>query len=362
MRVGYEVTGLELDAAGSARYIESLRRELERIDGIDLVPLRQDGGPNGRVLRGLRRELAYFPFELPRRAKKLGLDLLHCTSAVAPMRSSVPTMITLHDVLGLEHPEWFTRALALHSKLVLAPAVRRASVVLVPSAYTRDRLVDRLQVDPERIRLVPLGIEERFSPGEPPDGLRERFGLERPYVLTVGTLQPRKNIERALHAFERLVASGSEHGLAIVGGRGWHDEPLAQRIRDSPAAERIVMTERVNDDDLIGLYRAAEVFVFPSRYEGFGLPPLEAMACGCPTIVSDAGSLPEVVGDAALIVPVGDGDALASAIKETLVNQRLRSGLIRRGRAHAAQFSWEKTAAQTLDVYKRVLTGQPPSG
>ena len=257
MRVGYEVTGLELDAAGSARYIESLRQELQRLDEIELVPLRQSGGPNGRVLRGLRRELAYFPFELPRRARKLGLDLLHCTAAVAPVRSSVPTVITLHDVLGLEHPEWFRRALALHSKLVLAPAARRAACVLVPSAHTRERVVSRLQIDPERVRLAPLGIDERFSPGEPADGLRARFSLEGPFVLTVGTLQPRKNVESALHAFERLVADGAKHRLAIVGGRGWRDEPLAELIRKSPAAERIVLTGRVSDEDLVGLYRAA---------------------------------------------------------------------------------------------------------
>ena len=355
MRVGYEVTGLELDAAGSARYIESLRPELERIDGIEVVPLRQDGGPGGRVLRGLRRELLYFPLELPRRARQLGLDVLHCTAAVAPVRSSVPTVITLHDVLGLEHPEWFTRALALHSKLVLAPAVRRASVVLVPSTYTRDRVVDRLRVDPQRVRLAPLGIDERFSPGEPRNGLRERFGLAGPFVLTVGTLQPRKNIEAALNAFERLVASGAEHRLAIVGGRGWRDEPLAELIQSSPAAERIVMTGRVTDDDLIGLYRAADVFVFPSRYEGFGFPPLEAMACGTPVVSSNRTSLPELIGDAGLLVDPDDVDAIERELSALLASPEPREELVERGRRRAAEFTWRRCAELTAEAYRTAL-------
>jgi hypothetical protein len=131
LRVGYELTGLELDAAGSARYITSLRRELEQLEGIELVPLRHEGaaraGTAGRIVRGLRRELAYFPVQLPWRARRLRLDVLHCPAPLAPVRSTVPTVVTVHDILGLDHPEWFTRALALHSQLVLAPVLRRAA-------------------------------------------------------------------------------------------------------------------------------------------------------------------------------------------------------------------------------------------
>ena len=355
LRVGYELTGLELDAAGSARYIESLRPELERLDGIELVPLRQKGGPGGRVLRGLRRELAYFPFELPRRARRLALDVLHCTAAVAPVRSSVPTVITLHDVLGLDRPEWFTRALALHSWLVLAPAVRRAACVLVPSAHTRDRVIARLQVDPERVHLAPLGIDERFSPGDPPVGMRERFGLDGHFVLTVGTLQPRKNVESALHAFERLAAAGSEHQLAIVGGRGWRDEPLAERIRTSPAADRIVITGRVGDEDLVDLYRAAEVFVFPSRYEGFGLPPLEAMACGTPVISSNRTSLPEVIGDAGILVDPDDVGSIERALADLLASPERRADLVERGLRRAVGFTWQRCAELTARAYRAAL-------
>jgi glycosyltransferase involved in cell wall biosynthesis len=359
VRVGYELTGLELDAAGSARYIESLRPELEQLDGLQLVPLRHGGtrrpGGAGRLVRGLRRELVYFPLQLPRRARRLGLDLLHCTSPVAPVRSPVPTVITLHDVLGFDHPEWFTRALALHSRLVLGPAVRRAACVLVPSAHTRDRLVARLGVEQDRVRLVPLGVDPRFSPGDPPDGLRERLGIEAPFVLTVGTLQPRKNVESVLHAFERLVTAGVEQQLALVGDRGWRDEALAELIRSSPAAERIVVTGRVSDDDLVGLYRGADCFVFPSRYEGFGFPPLEAMACGTPVISSNRTSLPEVVGDAALLVDPDDVGAIERGLAELLSSPERRDALVERGRRRAAEFSWRRCAQLTADAYRSAL-------
>jgi glycosyltransferase involved in cell wall biosynthesis len=355
LRVGYELTGLELDAAGSARYIESLRRELERVEGIELVPLRHGGarrgGTTGRIVRGLGRELVYFPLRLPRLARRVELDLLHCPAPLAPVRSRVPTVVTVHDVLGLDHPEWFTRPLALHSRLVLGPALRNAACVLVSSAHTRERLLERVSVDPSRVRLVPLGVDPIFTPGDPPDGLLSRLGIAGPFVLAVGTLQPRKNVETALHAFERLVAAGADQRMAIVGGRGWRDDALAELIRRSPAAERIVMTGHVSDDDLVGLYRAADCFVYPSRYEGFGLPPLEAMACGTPVISSDRTSLPEVVGEAGLLVDPDDVDALERALAELLSSPERRAELAERGYRRVAEFSWRRTADLTTEAY-----------
>jgi glycosyltransferase involved in cell wall biosynthesis len=202
------------------------------------------------------------------------------------------------------------------------------------------------------MRLAPLGVDPQFSPGEPAPRLRERFGLEGPYLLTVGTLQPRKNVETALRAFERLVAAGADQRLALVGGRGWRDDALAERIRRSPAAERIVVTGRVSDDELVGLYRAADCFVYPSRYEGFGLPPLEAMACGTAVISSNRTSLPEVVGDAALLVEPEDVDAIERALSDLLSSPDLRTELVDRGRRRAAEFSWRRCATLTAEAYR----------
>jgi len=173
-----------------------------------------------------------------------------------------------------------------------------------------------------------------------------------PYLLTVGTLQPRKNVEGVVQAFEALARDGAPHQLVVAGARGWRDEALAAKLRRSPAAARVRATGHVDDATLVALYRGAAAFVFPSRGEGFGLPPLEAMACGAPVVCSDRTSLPEVVGDAALLVDPDDAAAVAAALREALEPARADE-LRARGFARAAQFTWERCAEATVAAYRR---------
>jgi glycosyltransferase involved in cell wall biosynthesis len=357
VRIGFERTGLELDATGTARSIERLAPALAATGAVELVPLAQPGRPRGsalgRVVRGLRRELSWFPLELPRRARRLGLDLLHCPVGLAPVRSRVPLAVTVHDVMALEHPGWFTPANRLQQRLVLGPAARRAAVVLCPSSFSRARAVERLGLAPDRVRVTPWGVDERFSPGAADPAPLARLGVAPPYLLTVGALQPRKNLEAALAAFERL--GERELGLVIAGGRGWGDAELQARLRRSPAASRVRLTGRVTDAELVELYRGAECFVFPSRYEGFGLPPLEAMACGAPVVASDLTSMPEVLDDAALLVDPDDVGALAAALDELLATPALAAELAERGRRRAAGFTWAAAAEATLAAYRAAL-------
>ena len=173
MRVAFEQTGLELDATGSARAVRGLRAALEARDDVDVVPVAQpEGGPGGRVARGLVRELAWFPAGLPRRARALGADVLHCPMPLAPPRRfGLPVVVTVNDAIPWDHPEWLTRAHALHARLVLAPAVRHAAAVLVPSQHTRERLLARIRgLSPDRVAVTPYGIDPRFSPGPGPPG------------------------------------------------------------------------------------------------------------------------------------------------------------------------------------------------
>jgi glycosyltransferase involved in cell wall biosynthesis len=184
----------------------------------------------------------------------------------------------------------------------------------------------------------------------------ERFGLRGPFVLAVGVLQPRKNLPRLIRAFGR-VAREAPHALALVGKPGWAHEELKRAVAASGLGSRVKFTGYVPDADLPVLYNAAELFVYPSLYEGFGLPPLEAMACGTPVVTANVTSLPEVVGDAALAVDPTDELALADAIGRALTDEALRERLRTAGLAHAALFSWERTAALTLQVYHRVREG-----
>jgi glycosyltransferase involved in cell wall biosynthesis len=337
LRVAFDETGLELDATGSARAARCLREALAPL--AELIPLAQPHGPGGRVGRGLIRELAWYPFGLPRRAATVGADVLACPMPLAPpRRAGVPVVLTINDGIPWDHPEWLTRAHALHARLVLAPAARAAARVLVPSEHTRERVLANVRgLDEDRVVVTPYGVDPRFTPGPGPDGT--------PYLLAVGTLQPRKNLEAALRAFERL---DGEHRLVVVGARGWRDDELLARVERSPAAKRIELRGRVSDDQLLALYRGAACLLYPSRAEGFGFPPLEAMACGTPVVCTAAGSLPEVTGDAAQVVDPDDAAGLADAVRRVLADPAPWRAA---GLARAAGFSWTRCAQQTVAAY-----------
>jgi glycosyltransferase involved in cell wall biosynthesis len=342
VRVAYEQTGLELDATGSARAARSLRAALEARGDVELVPVAQPVGHGGRMGRGLARELTWFPFRLGRRVGRAGAALLHCPMPLAPpFGASVPVVVTVNDAIAWDHPEWLTRAHALHARLVLAPALRRAALVIVPSEHTRARLLAAVGgLDPDAVAVTPYGIGAPFAPGPAED--------RPPFLLAVGTLQPRKNLEAALRAFERLVADGLSYRLTIAGGRGWRDAALLERIAASPAADRIDRVGHVTDAELLTLYRSAACLLYPSRAEGFGFPPLEAMACGTPVVAAFAGSLPELVGDAAPLVAAEDDLALSEAVARVLADPAPWRA---RGLARASEFSWARCAELTVAAY-----------
>jgi glycosyltransferase involved in cell wall biosynthesis len=353
LRVAYEQTGLELDATGSARAARDLRTALEARGDVELVTVAQPPGRGGRVVRGLERELTWFPLRVGRAARRAGADVLHCPMPLAPpLPHATPTVVTINDAIAWDHPEWLTRENALHARLVLAPALRRAAGIVVPSEHTRERLLSRVRgLDRGRISVTPYGIGAAFTPGPRAD--------REPFLLAVGTLQPRKNLETALLAFERLAADGLEHRLTIAGGRGWRDAALLERISASPAAARIDRVGSVADAELVELYRSAACLLYPSRAEGFGFPPLEAMACGTPVVAARAGSLPEVVGDAAPLVEPDDAAGLAGAVAGVLADP---APWRERGFARAREFSWPRCAELTLEAYRRAArTRRMPS-
>ena len=263
--------------------------------------------------------------------------------------------MTVHDVMALEHPEWFTAGNRLQQRLVLGPAARAARVVLTPSEFSRERAIERLRLDPERVRVTPWGVDETFSAGRRSDQALARMGIEGRYLLTVGALRPRKNLEGALAAFERLGSEAEGVELVVAGGGGWGDAELLERVGASPAARRVRLTGRVSDEELCELYRGAECFLYPSRYEGFGLPPLEAMTCGAPVVSSDRTSMPEVLGDAAVAVDPDDPDALADAVAALLHSEPRRAELRERGARRAAEFTWERCARLTVEAYRAAL-------
>ncbi len=287
------------------------------------------------------------------------LDVFYSPDFVLPpTRRGTRTLLTVHDLSFRRYPEHFVPSLAAYLNRVVPQSVARADRVLADSEATRADLTTYWDVPLEKVTVLYSGVDARFRPQpqteqtESAQALErqrlQQYGIgERPYVLSVGTIQPRKNYLRLIRAFTSLsVCAGWQ--LVIAGGQGWLcDDVLAEAARHR---ERVLVTGFVADEDLPALYRQAALFVFPSLYEGFGLPVLEAMACGTPVVCSNVSSLPEVAGDAAVLVSPHDVEALAAGMERVLSDARLRHEMIERGKARAALFTWERAAEQLLTL------------
>jgi glycosyltransferase involved in cell wall biosynthesis len=285
-----------------------------------------------------------------------GLDVVHTPSpaAVPPPGPGQRLVVTVHDLAFVVHPELFPRQWRLMYRAALSRAVRSADAIVTVSRHTAEDLVRHTRVHPSRIHVTHLGPSSVSGQA----GIEEtlaRFRVRRPYALFVGTLEPRKNLVRLVRAYRRAASRGVRHTLVLAGPAGWRHEPvLAEASREGPG-EVVLTGPTRTPEELDALYRGADLFVYPSLYEGFGLPVVEAMARGVPCVVSTSSSLPEVAGEAALLVDPRSVAALAEAIERVLGDPALAARLRELGPARAARFSWEATARQTIDVYRSLL-------
>ncbi len=286
------------------------------------------------------------------------IDIFHSPDfTLPPVRRWTRTLLTVHDLSFVRDPESATPTLRRYLNVVVPRSVARADHVLADSQATRDDLIELYQTPAEKISVLYSGVHESFRPITDPSTLavvRARYGLgDAPFILAIGTLQPRKNYVRLIQAFARLPQSLiTTYHLVIAGGKGWLYDSIFSEVERLDLKERVIFPGFVADDDLPALYSAARVLAYPSLYEGFGLPMLEAMACGTPVVASTASCLPEVAGDAALLVPPTDVDALAAALDQALTDEGVRADLMAKGRARARQFTWGKAAQQLLEIYR----------
>jgi glycosyltransferase involved in cell wall biosynthesis len=268
-------------------------------------------------------------------------------------------VVTIHDLAFRRYPEVLTADARRYFEQATAAAVRRADAIVTVSEQTRQDLISDYGVASDRVYRVYNGVASRFCPGDSKETARERvsqtYGLDTPYIFFLGTLEPRKNAEGLIQAFHRLYQEGlTDLTLVLAGGKGWLYDTIFETVATLDIEDRVRFLDHVPDEDLPDLYRAAQVFAWPSFYEGFGLPVLEAMACGTPVVTSNTSSLPEVTGDAALLVDPHRPDEIASAIGSLFEDQALLEDLQLRGLRQAAQFSWHRCAKQTLDVYHTI--------
>ena len=322
MRVGLDVSPLDQTRAGTARYIEGI----DAVEGIELIRLGQGGSGS---LATVYRDAWWYPVSLPRLARRERLNVLHCPTFRGPLRTpGVPLVVTVHDLAVLRHPEVFNLWTRHYSRACVPRVVRAASRVIAVSEFTKRELVELLGTSEEKISVVPNGVADVFSPNGP--------AADGDYVLAVGTLEPRKNLERVEQA---VRLAGAE--LRVVGARGWGGIDAAG------------WQGRVSDEELARLYRGARCLVYASLYEGFGLPIVEAMACGAPVVTSAGGATEETAGGAAVLVDPRDADAIAAGIAEA---ERRRDELRRLGLERAGAFTWPSAARATAAVYREVAS------
>jgi glycosyltransferase involved in cell wall biosynthesis len=362
MRIGIDARLTFYSQAGISRYIQRLVGELPRLApafGWAIVQSRKDV----RTLPGGQRIDAWTPCHHRLERWALGvellrhrLDLLHSPDFIPPAFGAGRVVITVHDLNFIHFPQFLTEEALRYYGGQIEWAVDRADHILADSHHTRQDLLQLLGVPPDKVTTVHLAADEVFRPVSDLAALG-RYDLSPGYILFVGTLEPRKNIPTLLAAYRILLDQCSTDApLVLVGRRGWLADDIFAALNALCLEDRVrILEDVVGQDRLVQLYNGAAVLVIPSFYEGFGLPALEAMACETPVIAADRGSLPEIVADAGLLVNPEDADELAGAIRRLLEDDQLRTELIRKGKAQAAQFSWSQTALQTWQVYRQVL-------
>jgi glycosyltransferase involved in cell wall biosynthesis len=359
--------------AGVSNYVEALLTHLGAIDQRNRYTVYTTCGLDSAAL-GLPSNFAVRPSRLPTINPRVRIpweqllaplllrlsraDVFHGVLNVAPLFCPAPSVITIHDLAFLSFPQTFRRLNRAYLTWATRVSARRAARILAVSEATKQEIVRLLGVQPEKIVVTYDACDERFAPPEPGAlaAFRARTGLPERFILFVGTLEPRKNLPTLIEAYSR-IARATDAPLIIGGGKGWLYDSIFAKVESLDLGDRVRFAGFIDAADLPLWYAAATVFTLPSLYEGFGMPLLEAMACGTPVVSTISSSLPEVVGDAGLMVPPTDADALGTALLRLLGDASLREELRERGLRQARRFSWRETAERTLVAYQDAFSG-----
>jgi len=372
MRIGLDGQPLIKPKTGVGHYTLELARALAALRPVDDFELIAPGAipasivseaetvPNLHVVSVKANMLTrrWSSIGLPRYMRRARLNLFHGTNYQLPLVNTKPNVLTVHDLSIFTHPETHDVRFARRARTRLPMTLGAASHIITPTAAIKDELSERFNLDPVRITVTPEAPRNNFFPmkHEHTADVRQRLEIDNDFILFVGTIEPRKNLQTLLRAFEQ-ISRKSEHRLQLVlaGGEGWLANGFDRLVRASDFRARIRLTGYLSDELLRALYSSCKVFVYPSLYEGFGLPPLEAMACGAPVVASRIAAHEETLRDKARLIEPVDESALAEAIVGLLEDEKARDSLAKAGLAHVASFSWRRTAEMTWEVYEEVL-------
>jgi len=370
LRIGIDAHSVGTKLGGNESYAVNLIEALAQIDSVNKYTIYvttneardrfTDRWPNFKVRSTLpHTPLIRIPLTLSAELRKHPVDILH-VQFTAPPFCPCPVVVSIHD-LSFEHlPETFKRRSRTQLRLTVRRSARRATRILSLSEHTRRDIIETYRIDAEKVSAIPLAAADHFRPvadNRELQRVRHKYGIDGDYILCVGSIQPRKNVARLIRAYALLRGNFSADKLpklVLVGKCAWLYDETLRTLEKTGVKDTSVVTGYVPESDLPALYSGALCFVYPSYFEGFGLPPLEAMKCGTPVIVGNRTSLPEVVGDAALSVDPFDIEAIAAAITRLMNNSALRDELSVRGQERARMFSWQHTAEETLKIYTEV--------
>ena len=280
-------------------------------------------------------------------------DVYHATEHLLPWMAR-PSVMTVHDLIFERYPQHHTRANRAFLRVAMPLFVRRADAIIAVSQHTRRDLLEVYATPPQKVYVVEEGIDERFRPAGEADirRVKERYSIRRPYLLMVGTLEPRKNHALAFRALAQLKAEGWPHCLVAVGGGGWLFDAVQRQVESLQLSDDVIFAGHVADADLPALYSGADCFLMPSLYEGFGIPVLEAMACGAPVVCSKVSSLPEVAGEAARFIEPLTAEGLADAVRQVLSHPKMADKMLSDGMRQAGRYRWQRAADETVQVYR----------
>ncbi len=339
----------EMEFISPLAYGPNLKAELDSIPNLTAV--------NPQTNSITRR---WWSIGLPRYLKRNPVDIFHGTNYEVPLWNRKRNVLTVHDLSVFTHPDKHEPDIARRARRRLPIMLRSSAMIITPTEAVKRELSERFKIDPDRIGVTPEAPRKSFQPmpATEAEAVRTRLGIDSNFILFVGTIEPRKNLLTLVRAFESILQQTEQRPqLVIAGGQGWLSEDLHRLLEQLAFGDRLLLAGYLDDEDLRALYSSCKLFVYPSLYEGFGLPPLEAMACGAPVVASRTPALVETLQDKARLVDPLDENSLATSIIDLLNDGSARQSLSSGGLEHANTFSWNETARRTLEVYERVING-----
>lgn len=368
LRLSIDASAVPNQPTGAGHYVIEITRALSERADVDLTVFcrRGDGArwtvadtvveraPLARPVR-----LAWEQVELPRLLGDMPIEVHHCPHYTMPERARVPRVVTIHDMTFFDHPEWHERPKVLYFRHAIRAAAAKANALITPSRRAAERIQASIEVVAP-LHVVPHGVDhQRFRPAESHEAdydqaVLERLGVRTPYVAFVGTLEPRKDVPTLVRAFDRIAGTIGDLSLVLAGGEGWGTAAVDQAVASSTFSERIVRVGYMAEEDKPALLRRAQTVTYPSQEEGFGLPVLEALACGAPLVTTRGSAMEEVAGGSALLVEAGDVDELAAAIEASVAGGQEVQDRRREGLAVASGYTWDAAANRHLEIFRSV--------